>query len=85
MQAPAEAAQAQEAEEEGLVLLRRVRELEDETDKLRLDIQRLRSNQSFGYVRGRGMIQPKSGMVLPPKPVIPALDIPPVAAQMPDG
>ena len=74
--------EAQEAEdfkdacERGLVLLRRIHELEDEVA--------LRSrNISFGYVRGRGLPKPETGSIAP-KPRVPAIDIPPVAAQMGD-
>ena len=66
----------QEAEDEGLVLLRRIHELEDEVA--------LRSrNISYGYVRGRGLPKPETGSIAP-KPRVPAIDIPPVAAQMGD-
>ena len=51
--------------------------------KLQADIRRLKSSQSFGYVRGRGMLLPRTGKNIP-KPVVPALDIPPVAAQIRD-
>ena len=75
MQANAEA-QAQEAEDEGLVLLRRIHELEDEVA--------LRSrNISYGYVRGRGLPKPETGSIAP-KPRVAPIDIPPVAAQMGD-
>ena len=60
-----------------------IAELEAEIDKLRADIRCLKSAQSFGYVRGRGMLLPRAGTIAP-KPVVPALDIPPVAAQIRD-
>lgn len=60
-----------EADEEGLVLLRRIHELEDEIA--------LRTRHiSFGYVRGRGF--PKPGMNLPSKPRVEALDVSPEQA-----
>ena len=59
-----------------------IAELESEIDKLRADIRRLKSNQSFGYVRGRGMIaMPKIDTSRKP---VEAIDIPPVAAQIRD-
>lgn len=68
MQAPAEATQETEAEDEGLVLLRRIHELEDEVA--------LRTrNISFGYVRGRGF--PKAGTAVLPRPRVEALDVSP--------
>lgn len=67
MQAAPEATQEAEAEEEGLVLLRRIHELED-------DVAMRTRNISFGYVRGRGMIGPKSGTI-PSKPRVEPLDV----------
>jgi hypothetical protein len=71
VQAPTEA--PEETEDTGLSY---IEALEAEIDKLRLDIKRLKSNQSFGYVRGRGMLPPRAGAILP-KPVVEALDVSP--------
>ena len=56
-----------------------IAELEAEIDKLRLDIRRLKSSQSFGYVRGRGMLLPRTGKNIP-KPVVEPLDVSPEQA-----
>ncbi len=65
MQTAAEAPQETEAEDEGLVLMRRIHELEDEVA--------LRTrNISFGYVRGRGFQKPAA---MPAKPRVEALDV----------
>lgn len=72
MQAPAEA-QETEAEDEGLVLLRRIHELEG-------DVDYWRSLAGWGYGR-RGNAYKRD---VAPKPIVPAIDIPPVAAQMRD-
>jgi hypothetical protein len=53
-----------------------IAELEAEIDRLQADIKRLKSAQSFGYVRGRGMLLPRAGTVAP-KPVVEALDVSP--------
>ena len=73
MQANAEAQATQEAEAEGLVLIRKLREAEDL-------IAALSKAVSWGYVRA-GNAYAKSA---PPKPRVPAIDIPPVAAQLGD-
>ena len=74
MQAHAEATQEAEGDATWYIT-----ELEAEIDKLRLDIKRLKSSQSFGYVRGRGL--PNMGANLPKidtlKPRVEALDVSP--------
>ena len=47
--------------------------------KLQADIRRLKSSQSFGYVRGRGMLLPRTGKNIP-KPVVEPLDVSPEQA-----
>jgi hypothetical protein len=42
---------------------------------LEAEIARLKSNQSFGYVRGRGLALPTSGSIVPAKPMIEPLDV----------
>lgn len=67
MQAPAEATEAQEAEAEGLVLSRKVREAPEESHDL----------ESFGYAYGRRRRSPYSGMMPPKKGRVEALDVSP--------
>ena len=74
MQAHAEATQEAEGDATWYIT-----ELEAEIDKLRLDIKRLKSSQSFGYVRGRGMLLPRTGKNIP-KPVVEPLDVSPEQA-----
>ena len=91
MQANAEA-QAQEAESEGLVLMRKLRAHYGGDDSMALrdacmTVVQLNENAnrnlSYGYVRGRGLPKPNTGTIVP-KPRVQAIDIPPVAAQMGD-
>lgn len=62
-----------------------IKALHKEIDRLWLENQRLKGNQSFGYVRGRGMNAPDLSMKIDTlKPRVEAIDIPPVTAQLPD-
>ena len=61
-----------------------IAELEAEIDRLRGDVRRLKANQSFGYVRGRGLVAIPAGKIDMSKPRVEAIDIPPVAAQLKD-
>ena len=60
-----------------------IAELEAEIEGLRAQIRRLKGNQSFGYVRGRGMTLPTSGSIVPAKPRIEPLDV--LETQAPHG
>jgi hypothetical protein len=62
--------------------------LEAEIERLRADIRYLKLErehyESLGFSRGRRrMLLPRAGTIAP-KPVVPAIDIPPVEAQLKD-